>query len=68
MSQLTEQIELDNVDSDIREAYLPWTNGRYRTGEPTEIQTCRYLREINNNLVILIEILKDSNDRSNTGS
>lgn len=58
MSKLTEQLELNNVDPDIREVYLPLVGGRYRTGEPTEIQTVRLLRELNKNLISLIELNK----------
>lgn len=63
-----EQLELNNVDSDIREAYLPYIGGRYRTGEPTEIQIVRLLRQVNENLVKLLEIFKVCNKDSNTSS
>lgn len=55
-----ENIELLNVDQDLKDIFLKLGHTCYRPGLPTEIQTSRLLARINNNIEELINVLKVS--------
>ena len=49
--------ELNNVRPEIRELFKDRENGTWRTGFPVELETMLLLRELNCNILSLLEIL-----------
>ena len=61
-------VELSTIDEDLFLLFSKIGGERYVHGLPTKIQTARLLKKINQNLDLLIDILKVRNQNSNARS